>query len=799
MASGNSSRQISMTLPDGSVEVEMDYGSSGVNDAISRLEAINFPDLSTGSKEAAYEYIGMQMIATATYGPDSAPLVRLDRSIESDATATQGTYDGYDRFGRIRRHVWVWDDVANNTNDTSLPTSPPLLAVSHTYDEISNRLTAYDDRPKPTQVHRDWQYSYDGLDRLDEALRGAWNGSTFTKVDLSSLPTGFGSDRITPSEGWGLDLLGNWDDLTKDQDGDGPDAGDLEQGRVHNSANEMTDLDPDASAPGTEYDFTYGDAGNMRERTGSGGKSAPDLRFTHDAWNRLVKVEREGAVSYVSIGEYRYNGLNWRVGKLADTDNDGAIDEQRLIYYTANWQIAEERVTDRSTWSWDPTTGIDRYVQYIWGPRYIDDLIARRVKDENDGDTGVYDEILYHLTDSMFSTRVVLDNAGEIMERVSYDPYGEARHHQPGDVDGDGDADSTDVTLIQDIIVVGMGISPCPIHDADYEVEADLDASGTIDIADLLIAMNTTAALANGDLSVTGNVIGWDGYVFNPELQHYIVRHRHYSPEWGRWLERDPLGYVDGVNCYEYVSSEPTSLRDSSGLVSCTSMNDSCPGEYPPEGYPPAAMPRVPDAVIAQKCGLKGIEEQFRGAMSHCRKLGIGRLPSVTIKCIPPTAGKSCGGGTHDYVGHNKITIEIVCWSAKTGQLCGCTALERSLKHEIEHLRQLCDYGGFGINPKRYDKQYNNSDHMICQELAAYCKGSNGRGCTRGRPKNIGVQATTKCLEACNSLERGQSCVDRCMEIYENCECGWYRPPGGGVWGPEPVGPAGPPRHMRYR
>ena len=32
---------------------------------------------------------------------------------------------------------------------------------------------------------------------------------------------------------------------------------------------------------------------------------------------------------------------------------------------------------------------------------------------------------------------------------------------------------------------------------------------------------------------------------------------RTYSPTLGRWLQRDPLGYVDGVSLYEYAVSDP--------------------------------------------------------------------------------------------------------------------------------------------------------------------------------------------------------------------------------------------------
>jgi len=39
-----------------------------------------------------------------------------------------------------------------------------------------------------------------------------------------------------------------------------------------------------------------------------------------------------------------------------------------------------------------------------------------------------------------------------------------------------------------------------------------------------------------------------------------------YHPRLGRFLQRDPAGYGDGMNFYEYVGGAPTSLRDSHGL-----------------------------------------------------------------------------------------------------------------------------------------------------------------------------------------------------------------------------------------
>jgi len=62
------------------------------------------------------------------------------------------------------------------------------------------------------------------------------------------------------------------------------------------------------------------------------------------------------------------------------------------------------------------------------------------------------------------------------------------------------------------------------------------------------------------------NVILFAGYYRDPETWFYHVRNRFYHAELGRWLQRDPLGYEDGVSLYEYVRSKPAVTTDPHGL-----------------------------------------------------------------------------------------------------------------------------------------------------------------------------------------------------------------------------------------
>ena len=49
-------------------------------------------------------------------------------------------------------------------------------------------------------------------------------------------------------------------------------------------------------------------------------------------------------------------------------------------------------------------------------------------------------------------------------------------------------------------------------------------------------------------------------------LKIQYSRNRYYSPTLGRFLSRDPAGYVDGLSTYEYVGSDPLSYIDPMGL-----------------------------------------------------------------------------------------------------------------------------------------------------------------------------------------------------------------------------------------
>ncbi|MBD3675813.1 MAG: RHS repeat-associated core domain-containing protein [Planctomycetaceae bacterium] len=61
--------------------------------------------------------------------------------------------------------------------------------------------------------------------------------------------------------------------------------------------------------------------------------------------------------------------------------------------------------------------------------------------------------------------------------------------------------------------------------------------------------------------------VGEHGYYREDATDSYYVMARTYQPSTGRWGSMDPLGFVDGLNVYGYVSNRPLLLIDPSGLL----------------------------------------------------------------------------------------------------------------------------------------------------------------------------------------------------------------------------------------
>jgi len=130
----------------------------------------------------------------------------------------------------------------------------------------------------------------------------------------------------------------------------------------------------------------------------------------------------------------------------------------------------------------------------------------------------------------------------------------------------------------------------------------------------------------------------------------YHVRNRAYDPELGRWTRRDPIGYVDGPNVFEYVGGRAVVGVDPTGLCvrACTSCFASIGGAALATfvtcsiyiGAPhPDLIGRL--ACLAAMITALGIAVDSGTnaeclACDGCLKRLLGRAPALPQPTIPP-------------------------------------------------------------------------------------------------------------------------------------------------------------------
>ena len=146
-----------------------------------------------------------------------------------------------------------------------------------------------------------------------------------------------------------------------------------------NKANEIVAINGNANAVSNDRN------GNMTH--------IPGYDLSYDAWNRLVRVSNSGS----TIAEYQYNALNHRVVKTTPS-------ETRYYFFDSSWQCVEEYA--------DNAASPD--IKYIWGLRYVDDMICRMRSSET----------LYPVADANWNVVALVNSNSVPVERYTYDAFG---------------------------------------------------------------------------------------------------------------------------------------------------------------------------------------------------------------------------------------------------------------------------------------------------------------------------------------------------------------------------------------
>lgn len=438
----NHSRLTKVTHPNGRI-VRYEY-ASGLDGDISRVSFLAYDASgSVGTHLEEYSYLGLSTVVEKVRPEPGTELTYLD-TVSGDAG---DQYAGLDRFGRIIDQRWI---------DSSSGTA--IDRFKYGYDRNGNVLFKDNqlDNNFDELYHADGASSgYDLLDRLVEFQRGALS-------DANSDGTPDTVTTASRSQSWSLDALGNWSSVSNDGT---PEA------RTHNRQNQATAVGIETP----EYDAN-----------GNTTLSHEFHNLAYDAWNQLVNVVPDSPDTI----SYGYDALGRRVWRFFEDGNTFATTTVDY-YFSDRWQVLEEQQSGDTT------------SQYVWSPHYVDEMVLRDRDTDADGDPD--DERLYVQQDHNYNVTSLTDDAGAVVERFAYDPYGSA-------------------TVLEE----------------DWDPKAG-NASGY-----------AWKHLHQGGMY--DNVAG---------LYHF--RHRDLSPTLGRWMQQD-FGYFDSSNLYQAFNSNTRSYVDPLGL-----------------------------------------------------------------------------------------------------------------------------------------------------------------------------------------------------------------------------------------
>ncbi|MFH1440584.1 MAG: RHS repeat-associated core domain-containing protein [Candidatus Omnitrophota bacterium] len=441
-------------------------------DALNRLSLKTYPDTKTVSyvydqgsrlKQVTdqngainYDYDAVNRITQVNYPNSKAVAYEYDANSNRtkltypDTSFITYEYDQLNRLQEIKGQAGL--NIAAYTYD-DLSRRKELDYANNTkalYDyDIANRLLSQVNKTNAGAVISSFSYSYD---------------NTANKLSMDT-PAGlhqYSYDKIYQIKNADYPIGYSFSDTQFNYDSLGNRSSVIAGVQAAYSANNLNQYTQIGPSP-----LTYDSNGNLINDSVNS--------YTYDYENRLISADKPGTAA-----AYKYDSFGRRVEKEANSSISRFI-------YDGDQVIAE----------YDGAGVLIK--KYIYS-NIIDEPIAMVF--------GV--NTYYYHRDSLNSITEITNNTGAVIEKYSYDVFGN--------------------TIIKDA-------------------------------SDNIITVSSI-----------GNPYGYTGREFDSETNLYYYRARYYSPAIGRFLQRDLIGYQDSNNLYAYCSNNPVNFVDPLGL--CGKKND---------------------------------------------------------------------------------------------------------------------------------------------------------------------------------------------------------------------------------
>ena len=292
---------------------------------------------------------------------------------------------------------------------------------------------------------------------------------------------------------------------------------------------------PDTNRGGSDYqdwgldalgnwaEFTDGATTQEREVNAANEITNIDVGITpeYDAAGNMIEAPVPG--DNATRNHYVYDAWNRLAGVYVDDDGEPG-DAIALYKYDGQNQRIEEIAVEVNPISRElffndrnqiieVTKDGDLAEQYVWDVRYVNAPVLR---DRFDAEAELLDT-MYYCQDANWDVTALVDGTvgsqaeGEVVERYAYSPYG-----------------------------------------AVSILESDWDALSS---------------------SAYENDVLFQGMRRDSETGLYFTQNRIYHIDFG-WLQRDLIGYLDGMNLYQFVQGNPVTSVDPTGLVTLEQINE---------------------------------------------------------------------------------------------------------------------------------------------------------------------------------------------------------------------------------
>lgn len=266
------------------------------------------------------------------------------------------------------------------------------------------------------------------------------------------------------------------------------------------------------------------------------GAQTTERAYTFDATGRLVRVDRDGALEHTYTWDANGN----------ITDFDGVAATYDLADEITSWGDAE--VTH------DVNGRVDRLDG--WALEYSVRGDLERARNQTTGEDVIFSwDAFGRLASRQGPTgthRFLYNNPAEIYQVTQVvQPDGSMHHYLYDEMDHLIEVRTQTSTYL---------IAPDSVGSPRAVFSTNGTLLGAIEYAAFGQRVSNTATQL--DLW-----IGFAGGLRDPSTGLLRFGHRHYAPQLGRWVSRDPTGFAGSPNnLYQYVNGNPVTYRDPTGL-----------------------------------------------------------------------------------------------------------------------------------------------------------------------------------------------------------------------------------------